>query len=75
MHMAGDDYTAAMVVEESRIFQVSISNTLQNNLATVDFSKALLDMITSADEMVSQLKQGMLGYIEPVGQASAMSAA
>jgi len=31
-------YTAAMVVEESRILQVSIFNTLQNNLRRVDFS-------------------------------------
>jgi len=68
-------YTAAMVVEESRILQVSIFKTLQNNLATVDFSKVLLDVITIADEVDSQLKQAMLGYIEPVGQPSAMSAA
>lgn len=56
-------YTAAMVVEESRILQVSIFNTLQNNLPRVDFSKVLLDVITIADEVDSQLKQAMLGYI------------
>jgi DNA-binding response OmpR family regulator len=55
-------YTAAMVVEESRILQVSIFNTLQNNLAKVDFSKVLLDVITIADEVDSQLKQAMLSY-------------
>src|SRR5260370_13765835 len=43
-------YTAAMVVEESRILQVSIFNTLQNNLRRVDFSKVLLDVITTAAE-------------------------
>ena len=64
-----------MVVEESRILQVSIFKTLQNNLANVDFSTVLLDVITIADEVDSQLKQAMLGYIEPAGQASAMSAA
>jgi CheY-like chemotaxis protein len=58
-------YTAAMVVEESRILQVSIFNTLQNNLAKVDFSKVLLDVITIADEVDSQLKQAMLGYATP----------
>ncbi len=58
-------YTAAMVVEESRILQVSIFNTLQNNLTRVDFSKVLLDVITVADEVDSQLKQAMLGYFEP----------
>jgi DNA-binding response OmpR family regulator len=58
-------YTPAMVVEESRILQVSIFNTLQNNLARVDFSKVLLDVITIADEVDSQLKQAMLGYTAP----------
>jgi CheY-like chemotaxis protein len=58
-------YTAAMVVEESRILQVSIFNTLQNNLAKVDFSKVLRDIITIADEVDSQLKQAMLSYQMP----------
>jgi CheY-like chemotaxis protein len=58
-------YTAAMVVEESRILQVSIFNTLQDNLARVDFSKVLLDVMTIADEVDSQLKQAMLSYVEP----------
>ena len=58
-------YSAAMVVEESRILQVSIFNTLQNNLARVDFSKILLDVMTIADEVDSQLKQAMLSYVEP----------
>jgi hypothetical protein len=57
-------YTAAMVVEESRILQVSIFNTLQNNLPRVDFSKVLLDVITIADEVDSQLKQAMFSYVE-----------
>jgi CheY-like chemotaxis protein len=55
-------YTAAMVVEESRILQVSIFNTVQSNLLKVDFSTVLLDVITIADEVDSQLKQAMLGY-------------
>jgi DNA-binding response OmpR family regulator len=57
-------YTAAMMVEESRILQVSIFNTLQKNLARVDFSKVLLDVITIADEVDSQLKQAMVSYSE-----------
>lgn len=57
-------YTAAMVVEESRILQVSIFNTLQNNLNSVDFSKVLRDVITIADEVDSQLKQAVIGYGE-----------
>jgi DNA-binding response OmpR family regulator len=58
-------YTAAMMVEESRILQVSIFNTLQNNLPRVDFSKVLLDVMTIADEVDSQLKQAMLSYVDP----------
>jgi CheY-like chemotaxis protein len=58
-------YTAAMLVEESRILQVSIFKTLQNNLTKVDFSKVLLDVITIADEVDSQLKQAMLSYATP----------
>jgi CheY-like chemotaxis protein len=62
-------YTAAMVVEESRILQVSIFNTLQNNLDKVDFSKVLRDVITIADEVDSQLKQAVLCYVEPARTA------
>ena len=46
-----------LVVEESRILQVRIFNTLQDNLVRVDFSKVLLDVMTIADEVDSQLKQ------------------
>jgi CheY-like chemotaxis protein len=55
-------YTAAMMVKESRILQVSIFNTLQKNLSKVDFSKVLLDVITIADEVDSQLEQAMVSY-------------
>ncbi len=64
-------YSAAMVVEESRILQVSIFSTLQKNLRTVDFSKVLLDVITIADEVDSQLKQAMLSYVQPGSQVPA----
>jgi len=64
-------YTVPMVVEESRILQVSIFNTLQNNLGSVDFGTVLLDVMTIADEVDSQLKQAMLGFME---NASAKSA-
>jgi DNA-binding response OmpR family regulator len=58
-------YTAAMVVEESRILQVSIFSTLQRNLANVDFSTVLLDVVAIADEVDSQLKQAMYSYGQP----------
>jgi hypothetical protein len=58
-------YTATMVVEESRILQVSIFSTLQRNLCGVDFSRLLLDVVTIADEVDSQLKQAMFSYVAP----------
>jgi hypothetical protein len=58
-------YTATMVVEESRILQVSIFSTLQRNLVGVDFSKLLLDVVTIADEVDSQLKQAMFSFVVP----------
>ncbi len=64
-------YTAPMVVEESRILQVSIFNTLQNNLGRLDFSTVLLDVMTIADEVDSQLKQAMLGFMETATAKSA----
>ena len=59
-------YTATMVVEESRILQVSIFSTLQRNLCGVDFSRLLLDVVTIADEVDSQLKQAMVNYVPPM---------
>jgi CheY-like chemotaxis protein len=56
-------YTAAMMVEESRVLQVSIFNTLQNNLASIDFSVLLIGVMTIADEVDSQLSQAMKSYI------------
>ena len=56
-------YTAAMMVEESRILQVTIFHTLQKNLGTIDFSILLLGIMTIADEVDSQLSQAMKSYI------------
>jgi hypothetical protein len=67
-------YTVAMAVEESRILQVSIFSTLQNNLRSVDFSSVLIDVMTIADEVDSQLKQAMLGFMESPVATSASGA-
>jgi YesN/AraC family two-component response regulator len=56
-------YTAAMLVEESRMLQVSVFHTLQKNLAQIDFSILLTDVMTIADEIDSQLSQAMTSYI------------
>src|SRR6202142_570845 len=63
-------YTATMVVEESRILQVSIFSTLQRNLKGVDFSRLLLDVVTIADEVDSQLKQAMFSFVTPTNRKS-----
>jgi CheY-like chemotaxis protein len=57
-------YSAAMLVEESRILQITIFKTLQNNLATVDPSLLLHGLMTIADEIDSQLSQAMAGFLE-----------
>jgi YesN/AraC family two-component response regulator len=56
-------YTAEMMVEESRILQVTIFHTLQRNLGTIDFSVLLLGIMTIADEVDSQLGQAMKSYV------------
>jgi CheY-like chemotaxis protein len=56
-------YTAAMMVEESRMLQVSIFRTLQENLPSIDFSIVLIGVMTIADEVDSQLSQAMQSYI------------
>jgi CheY-like chemotaxis protein len=56
-------YTASMMVEESRMLQVCIFDTLQKNLETIDFSMVLIGVMTIADEIDSQLSQAMDSYI------------
>jgi DNA-binding response OmpR family regulator len=57
-------YSIPMIIEESRILQVSIFNTLQANLAVIDFSLLLRDVMTIADECDSQLKQTIVSFSE-----------
>ena len=63
LHRRKQGYTAAMMVEESRMLQVSIFQTLQNNLASIDFCVVLIGVMTIADEIDSQLSQAMASYI------------
>jgi predicted Co/Zn/Cd cation transporter (cation efflux family) len=53
-----------MMVEESRMLKVSIFETLQKNLAGIDFSILLNGVMTIEDEVDSQLSQAMDSYIE-----------
>jgi DNA-binding response OmpR family regulator len=57
-------YSIPMIVEESRMLQVSIFHTLQINLSVVDFSLLLIDVMTIADEVDLQLKQTIMSFME-----------
>jgi hypothetical protein len=56
-------YTVAMMVEESRLLQVSIFTTLHNNVKQLDFDTLLPDIVTIADEVDAQLKEQMLRFM------------
>ena len=62
-------YTAAMLVEESRILQSSIFHTLQKNLANIDYSELLVGVMTIADEIDSQLSQAVARYTREAQRA------
>jgi hypothetical protein len=55
-------YSVAMMVEESRLLQVSIFTTLQN-ATQLDFGALLPDVVTIADEVDAQLKEQMLRFM------------
>jgi hypothetical protein len=55
-------YTAAMMVEESRMLQVAIFRTLQLNQEELDVRYVMLDVMVIADEVDSQLAQAMVSY-------------
>jgi DNA-binding response OmpR family regulator len=63
-------YSIPMIIEESRMLQVSIFHTLQTNLNVVDFSLLLIDVMTIADEVDSQLKQTIMSFAESVSIAA-----
>jgi len=56
-------YTVAMMVEESRLLQVSIFTTLRQNVTQLEFSALLPDVVTIADEVDAQLKEQMLRFM------------
>jgi DNA-binding response OmpR family regulator len=64
-------YTPAMLVHESRILQVTLFGTLQNNLSSLDFSLLLPDVMTIADEVDAQLTQSMESYMKAMRKAAA----
>jgi hypothetical protein len=55
-------YTAAMLVEESRMLEVSIFHALDTNAHRIDFNVVLPDVMVIADEVDSQLAQAVESY-------------
>jgi hypothetical protein len=64
-------YSIPMIIEESRMLQVSLFHTLQVNLNTVDFSLLLTDVMTIADEVDLQLKQTIVSFSGPAANIAA----
>jgi len=56
-------YSASMLVEESRMLQVAIFETLQRHLQDMDSALLLGDIMTIADEVDSQLAQAMSSFL------------
>jgi hypothetical protein len=57
-------YAVPMLIEKSRILQVSLVTILNRSLAALDSTRVLLDVITIADEVDSQLRQATLCFME-----------
>ena len=60
-----------MLVEESRLLQVSVFHALHRNLNTIDFSLILVDVMTIADELDSQLAQTVESFLTESGNSKA----
>ena len=56
-------YTAPLIVQESRILQICIFETIERNLPTVDFTTVLSDIMIIADEVDQQLKQAIDSFL------------
>jgi DNA-binding NarL/FixJ family response regulator len=63
MDRCDQGYTAAMMVTESRMLQVTIFHTLHKHLDSIDCSVLLLGVMAIADECDSQLAQAMTSYV------------
>jgi hypothetical protein len=50
-------YPVEMLIEESRLLQVSIFTTLHNNVKNLEFSTLLPNIVTIADEVDAQLRE------------------
>ena len=55
-------YSSSMLIHESRILQVTIFETLHENLSKLDFNLLLPDVMIIADEVDSQLTKTMEAF-------------
>jgi hypothetical protein len=53
----GQGYSASMLIEESRVFQVATFSTLHLHQSELDQNQLLLDVMVIADEVDAQLKE------------------
>jgi len=60
-------YSIPMLVEESRLLQVSIFDTLHRNQRTLDPNLMMAGVITIADECDAQLKLSVEGFMKRAG--------
>lgn len=67
-------YTAPLILQESRLLQVSIFETIQRNLATIDFTTVLPDVMIIADEVDSQFNQAVASFLTMQGGTGAAGA-
>ena len=68
----GQGYSASMVIEESRVFQVSTFSTLHVHQSELDPNELLSDIMIIADEVDAQLKETVRSLMEkkPAGAAA-----
>jgi hypothetical protein len=59
-------YSAAMVIDESRAFQVATFSTLHLHQGELDQNRMLLDVIVIADEVDAQLMETVRSLVGPI---------
>jgi hypothetical protein len=64
-------YSATMLVEESRVFQVATFSTLHLHQRELDQSQVLLDVMVIADEVDAQLMETVRSLMEVKAEAVA----
>jgi hypothetical protein len=65
-------YSAGMLIEESRVFQVATFRTLHLHQSELDHNQVLLDVMVIADEVDSQLMETVRSLIgAKLGEAAA----